>query len=667
MNSVEKDYSRLELAAAQDEFEDLFGAIRSILISVDASGFVRRWSDVSAKTFGLSHEDVLGRPFAQLPICWDWLAVNRAADLCRQTGLPTRVDDLDLNADQLEARLLGLTITPCRRGGFLVLGADVTFKKLEERVLMDRERFYRSIVDNIQDVIFETDAAGHWTFLNPAFERFVGGTVNEATGRPALDCATPQDRRKALVWLVPILRGVAPATRFEIRYIRPDGTEAWAEVHVEAQRGDNGEFLGTFGTIREVSERHRNEELEKQLAQQMLRQTEDRVKTIIEEAPLLVFSLDRDGLVTFCDGKTLDKLGMTPNQLEGISSFDALPDQPEAWAAIREALSGKPARVAIQLTDVHLDVRYSPIFDENGRPNGATGVAIDVTESHKLETQLVHARKMESIGHLAAGLAHEVNTPAQYIADNTRFVRDSFDPIQELLLGARAVIDGVGGPAAEAFERRWQQQDMDYLIEEIPAALKQSLEGLSRVTQIVKSMKQFSHPGTRDFQWANLNEQIESTLTVSRNEWKYVAAVEKLFDKDLPEVWCSAAELNQVFLNMIVNASHAIADYVEAGKYDQGVISISTRRLGDGIEIEIRDNAGGIPAHIREKIFDPFFTTKDPGKGTGQGLALAQSVIVEMHKGQIALDSEEGVGTAFSIRIPIGKPNEMPIMDKEAA
>lgn len=659
--------SRAELDAARDEYEDLFHSIRSILIAVDSDHNVRRWSELAAKAFEIGADAAIGQPFVALPIAWDWDAVARAVEVCRQAKLPARIDDLELVRPSGETRILGLTVSPSRRGGFLIMGADVTNRKIEERLLMERERFYRSIVDNIQDVIFETGADGRWTFLNPAFERFVGLGVNEATGLLALKSVLAADRRKAFSKLIPLLRGFQKAVRFETRYLKPDGVDGWAEVHVEAQFDDAGRFAGTFGTVREVSERKRNDELERKLADQLLKQTEDRVKTIIEHAPIVVFSVDRTGVLTLIDGAVQSTIGSTKEALEGLNMFDFLQDRPDIADIIRRALAGEVLTVEMQVGERCLEVRYAPVFDDEGHPNGATGVAINITERKRLEQQLVHARKMESIGHLAAGLAHEVNTPAQYIADNTRFVRDMFVPIVDTLQAAKAAIGDDGSEASSKFDRHWKDGDVDYLLTEIPAALDQSLEGLSRVTQIVKSMKQFSHPGTRARQQADLNEQIESTVMVSRNEWKYVARVVQDLDPNLPLVWCLPAELNQVMLNMIVNASHSIAECVEAGKYDQGTIHVTTRQDGDWVEIEVRDDAKGIPAEIQEKIFDPFFTTKDPGKGTGQGLALANTVVVEQHGGQISVESEVGVGTAFTIRIPIGEAISQPIIQQEAA
>jgi signal transduction histidine kinase len=168
----------------------------------------------------------------------------------------------------------------------------------------------------------------------------------------------------------------------------------------------------------------------------------------------------------------------------------------------------------------------------------------------------------------------------------------------------------------------------------------------------VRAMKEFSHPGGGEKTLVDLNHAIESTLTVSRNEWKYIADLKTDFDPDLPQISCYPSELNQAFLNIIVNASHAII-HANAGKNEKGLITIATQKDGDNIVIRIEDTGGGIPESIQNKIFDPFFTTKDVGKGTGQGLAIARSVIVDKHGGTIEFKSEIGVGTTFNIKLPI--------------
>ena len=283
----------------------------------------------------------------------------------------------------------------------------------------------------------------------------------------------------------------------------------------------------------------------------------------------------------------------------------------------------------------------------------------EITERRMLEAQLVQAQKLESMGQLAAGIAHEINTPMQYVGDNTRFFQDAFTDILNLLKSYENLLEAVrAGSAVSDFiqqvEEAREMADLEYLLEEVPNALAQSMEGIEWVNKIVRSMRSFSHPVVEDKIAIDINQAIESTLTISRNEWKYVAEMITQFDSSLPLVPCFPGEFNQVILNIIVNAGQAIAEVIgdDSGSA-KGTITVSTLRHGDDVEIRIGDTGPGIPDQVRSKVFDLFFTTKDVGKGTGQGLAMAHSVIVEKHGGSLTFESEEGRGTTFIIRLPI--------------
>ena len=282
----------------------------------------------------------------------------------------------------------------------------------------------------------------------------------------------------------------------------------------------------------------------------------------------------------------------------------------------------------------------------------------EIDERNKMEAQLRHAQKMESIGQLAAGIAHEINTPTQYIGDNTRFVQDAFGDITGLVGEYEKLFSAVEAGAVTpellgAVKAAAATADMAYLSAEIPKAIQQSLDGVSRVTHIVRAMKEFSHPGTTEKTAVDLAKAIQSTVTVASNEWKYVADLVTEFDTALPLVSCLPGEFNQVILNLVVNAAHAIADVVGDGANGKGTITVSTWLDGDCAEVRIRDTGTGIPEKARAKVFDPFFTTKGVGKGTGQGLAIAHNVIVEKHGGTIAFETEMGKGTTFIIRLPL--------------
>jgi signal transduction histidine kinase len=294
----------------------------------------------------------------------------------------------------------------------------------------------------------------------------------------------------------------------------------------------------------------------------------------------------------------------------------------------------------------------------------------DITERKRLETQLRQAQKLESVGQLAAGIAHEINTPTQYVGDNTRFLDDAFQSLfqvhakyHEFFVATRA---GTVNPALAAeVDAVLAETDCEYLLKEIPKAIQQSLEGSERISKIVRSMKDFAHPGVADKHAADLNKAIESTITVASNEWKYVAEMVTNFDDSLPAVPCLLGEFNQVILNMIVNASHAISEALGEGSLTKGTITISTVRAGEWAEVRVTDTGNGIPAAIQSRIFDPFFTTKEVGKGTGQGLAISHTVVVEKHGGELSFETEDGIGTTFIVRLPLDVPHQAPISGEE--
>lgn len=277
-------------------------------------------------------------------------------------------------------------------------------------------------------------------------------------------------------------------------------------------------------------------------------------------------------------------------------------------------------------------------------------------ELARTQSRLLRAHKLEAIGQLAAGVAHEINTPTQYVSDNAHFLRDAFDDLVRVLGQVRQVLSSAGSPGAQflaPLAATAREVDLDYLLEEVPRSLSQSIDGLGRIAEIVRAMKEFSHPGQRERLPTDIHRGIASTLIVARNEWKYVADVVTEFDPALPAVPCAAGDLNQVVLNLVVNAAHAVAEKLRGAPGSKGRITISTRRAGEWVEIRVSDTGCGVPEAIRERIFEPYFTTKGVGQGTGQGLALAHAVVVEGHGGTIGFESEEGVGSTFLVRLPL--------------
>jgi PAS domain S-box-containing protein len=286
------------------------------------------------------------------------------------------------------------------------------------------------------------------------------------------------------------------------------------------------------------------------------------------------------------------------------------------------------------------------------------GFSVDRTNEIKLERQRSLSQKMESVGQLAAGIAHEINTPMQFVGDNATFIDDGFKSFFEYVKKLKELsIDNTSDPeqkeeVIEKISELDKQYDFEFLVSEIPAAIESAQKGVERVSKIVRAMKTFSHPSLNKKSATDINHAIEVTALISKNEWKYVSELEILPDEDLPQVNCSIDEINQVILNLIINAAQAIEERLGGESTDKGKIIIRTGRDGEFAEIIISDTGIGIPEDKIHRIWEPFYTTKDVGKGTGQGLAIAHDIIVNKHKGEIHVESKPGEGTEFVIRLP---------------
>ncbi len=301
---------------------------------------------------------------------------------------------------------------------------------------------------------------------------------------------------------------------------------------------------------------------------------------------------------------------------------------------------------------IDVEVRWGKV--ESGASQTALVSVHDVTEKKRLELELRHSQKLEAVGTLAAGIAHEINTPIQFVGDNTHFLNQSFSALLELHAKYRKIFEvsvGAASPGHNELCQAEQDADLTYLFEEVPKALGQTLDGVAQVARIVRAMKDFAHPGAEGQAPADINKSLENVLVVARNEFKLVADVETHF-QELPLVVCQISEINQVFLNLLINAAHAISDVVK-GTARRGTIAIRTRQEADSVVVSIADTGGGIPPALHNRIFDPFFTTKEVGRGTGQGLAICRSFVVDRHAGSLTFETVVGHGTTFHVRLPI--------------
>lgn len=394
-------------------------------------------------------------------------------------------------------------------------------------------------------------------------------------------------------------------------------------------------------------------------------------KLITEHSTDLIAIVDSSGKRLYTSPSYERTLGWNQEELEAGPPLALV--HPDDRSSVKQALDhvfrrGKGLPLVYRMITkegsyLTFDSHTSLVRDPQGNENAVLFSARDITskvqaelDRDRMELQLRSAQKLEAIGQLAAGIAHEINTPIQYVGDNTRFLGDSFRDLSNLLIEHRKLLEGLDPstiPAHLGSTRKTLLEDkvFGYLTEEIPRAAEETLEGVSRVANIVKALKEFSYPMGDEPVMMDVNHCIETTATVARNEWKYSAELSMELAPDLPLVPGFPGEFNQVILNLIVNGVHAIEDAQQNRDGEKGVISIKTWNDENSVFVAVKDSGNGIPVEIWNRIFDPFFTTKGVGKGTGQGLAIAH-VVMEKHRGRISFDSALGSGTTFFLQIP---------------
>jgi two-component system, NtrC family, sensor kinase len=284
-------------------------------------------------------------------------------------------------------------------------------------------------------------------------------------------------------------------------------------------------------------------------------------------------------------------------------------------------------------------------------------IALRKAQSDLLKSQqeAMQAGRLASLGYLAAGIAHEINTPAQYISNNLSFLGDSTDTIRLILNAAQKLAESAPNTeAARTFNEIYSPEDIEFILEELPKAIKQSQKGIDHIASVVASMKEFSRPRGTEKQFGDIHKQLDSIITITQSAANNVATVIKHYSPNLPELLCNTNELRQVFLNLIINSIQAIETSKKRGT-DLGQIVITTELRNEFVSISFADTGDGIPEEIRDHIFDPFFTTKDVGQGSGQGLNICYDIIVNKHGGKIEFGNTPNSGAVFTILLPINE------------
>ncbi|WP_051249556.1 PAS domain S-box protein [Maridesulfovibrio zosterae] len=588
-------------------------------------------------------------------------------------------------------------ITPVRDSdgkisNFIAIKTDITEKRLAQKSLEDREAKLSALFNGVIDAIVTADSKGDIITVNPAAEKIFGYEHKELVGKNVRQFVPPELRphhdsfiKRYLTTRIPKIIGIGR----EIEAMRKDGTRFPIELSInEIITADATMFTAI---VRDISERKRQEhelhELNEHLEQlvdtrtkDLTQKTEELIREIAErkEAERLIRQSSEllrsllDGiyaafLIIDLENRTITELnevaesmfGFKKSEIIGYNCDDVFASQGKYIDTVcPRSYEGEPTKESVVIgtegTLIPVTRHVLPITLKY-RPHLAV-ILFDIAERKNLERKLAMAQKLESIGRLASGVAHEINTPIQYVGDSLLFIKEAFDDllkvheIDEKILQACRKLNEFE-KMMNSRDEVAEEQDLEFLIKEIPGACNVASEGVTKVADIVRAMKNFSHPGHEDKQLTDLNKSITTTTTVCRNEWKYVAEME-LKPGDIPHIKCFHGSINQVLLNMTVNAAHAIRKKFE-GSGEKGKITIATSLDNNFVIIRLSDNGSGMTPEIKDKIFEPFFTTKKVGEGTGQGLAIVHDIIVSKHNGSIDVDSSPETGTTFTIKLPL--------------
>jgi two-component system, NtrC family, sensor kinase len=532
-------------------------------------------------------------------------------------------------------------------------------RKRIERELLGFEAKWRSLVQNTSDIIINISQDGKILFINRDTSWF---TVNDSIGQDIYNFFSTENRGK-IKRAIDIVFQFEKILDFEIRVVQSDNSFSWYFFRISPILEKN-HIIAANMTITDITER-KNIENE-------LRESEQRYRILFQASGdgILIINI-KDMKIKYANPAMSTMLGYAENELIGLDvsrihpheSYKSIISEINAQGKGKKKIAGNIPCLrkdgAIFYTDIN------SVFSEIDGVKCNLAFFRDVTERRQreeqrisMEKQLRQSRTFESIGTLASGIAHEINTPMQYIQDNTLFFSEGIINIFEIINTYQKLIkeniqyDNMK-EIQEKIDKVLKDVDIDYLRQEIPSAIKQSLEGIDRVKKIINAMRYFSHVDAEAMTMADINKAIESAVLVTKNVWKFAADIKTDLDPLLPEIKCFISEINQVMMNLIVNSSNAISDVFGDGANGKGLINISSRKNTNTIIIAVKDNGTGIPEKIKDRIFDPFFTTKDVGKGTGQGLSIVYDVIVNKHKGKIDVNSKVDEGTTFTIQLPI--------------
>ncbi len=536
---------------------------------------------------------------------------------------------------------------------------DITERKQAEEALRESELSFRLTTENLSELVYRADPRTlRASYVNKAVSRFFGYTPQEWLANPDLwvQCIHPDDKKRVLAAFATAIRESRPLD-VAYRIIDRSGAVRWVEDKATVATDEAGQSASLYSVVTDITEQ--------KLAMDSLAEQQALLRDILDGVRAACFIIDADSMtIVQVNPRAATLVGVSSEELMGRRCQDILNAKNICETCMRcqqgtpiilkqrtSLRTAQDKRVAVELSIIPVTFRGK---------NHRVVVIFDVTEQENVEQQLAYAQKLESIGQLAAGLAHEINTPIQYVVGNVTYLKESLEKLAwyirlcDEFLGQRSSLSEADLSDRLAATRK--KAGIDFLLRETPEAIRDTLHGLERVSSIVQAMKKFSHPGPEEKTLVRVAEAIENTITVARNEWKYASEMVTDFDEALPTLLCKAGDFNQAILNLLVNAAQANAQAVGDSE-TKGRITIQTRRRDDWAEIRVSDTGPGIPENIRNRVFDPFFTTKEVGMGTGQGLSIVHA-IMNKHGGSVDFETEIGKGATFILRFPLGEPGE---------
>jgi PAS domain S-box-containing protein len=538
----------------------------------------------------------------------------------------------------------------------LLLQADELRQAIE--AMQQSERRACAIIEAAPNCVITMNQDGKIVEFNQAAEKIFGHQRDAAIGRDAAELIVPdryrQAHRQGLERYLQTGEGPALGRRLELAGLRADGCEFPIEIAISVVNRAGAPTFIAF--ITDITQRKESEDV--------LRRMYAETQMLLASIASVLIHLDSSGVITRWNAAAESAFGLPAADAIGRSCRDLCWANPQIAARLKHLAACNGSEQFHDVTITHsdgiervLDLTAIPICAD-GQCSGLLVHGSNRTQQVQLERSLRQAQKLESIGQLAAGIAHEINTPMQFVCDNIEYLSECSEKLFEVVDHYQANLDSGGQ------EKSWEARRLDLqeviernkfrtIREQVPLAIAESLEGAHRVINIVLAMKEFSHQGREGRVAVDLNNAVRSTIVISRNRWKYCADLETELDPNLPAIHCLPAEINQVLLNLIVNAADAVAEKVGENADPKGIILVRTAANEQAVIVEVTDSGCGIPDDIRGRIFDPFFTTKEVGKGTGQGLAICYNVVVNKHQGAIEVDSEPGVGTTFRVTLPL--------------